>query len=148
MRLARQPMKDLVHGRCAPSDRRRVIDRRSADLFEPEIGARVEMDDLHALLKQIDEGQEQRAVQAALVEPRGLHVGRRDHDDAAREQRLEQPAEDHRVGDVGDAEFIEAQEPRFARERIRHGLDGIVALDLACLARPAARRGCARARRA
>ena len=37
-------------------------------------------------------------------------VGGRDHHHAAREQRLEQPAEDHGVGDVVHLEFVEAQQ--------------------------------------
>ena len=80
-----------------------------------------------------DEGQEQRAVEAVLVEPLGGDVGGRHHHHAAREQPAEQPAEDHGVGDVGDVELVEAQQRRFLGQRVGHRRDRIVALDLAVL---------------
>ncbi len=59
----------------------------AACLLQPKIGARVELDDLHALLQQSDEGQEKIAVAAVLVEPLGRRVGGRDHHDAGGEER-------------------------------------------------------------
>ena len=50
---------------------------------------------------------------------RGWQVRGRDQDDAALKQPLEQPAQDHRVGDVGDVEFIEAQQPALVGELTR-----------------------------
>ena len=43
------------------------------------------------------------------------------------EQLLEQPAQDHRVGDVRHLEFVEAEKRRFVGDRMRHGRNGIVA---------------------
>ena len=71
--------------------------------------------DPHALLQQGDEGQEERSVQAAFVEPLRLHVGGRDHHDAFGEQSREQAPEDHGVGDVGDGELVEAEHPGLVR---------------------------------
>ena len=45
-------------------------------------------------------------------------------------KRLEQPAEDHGVGDVRDREFVEAQQRRFLDQVFGDGGDRIVALDL------------------
>ena len=58
-----------------------------ASLLRPKIGARVELDDLHALLQKSDEGQEQIAVAAVFVKPLGRRVGGRDHHDAGGEER-------------------------------------------------------------
>ena len=59
----------------------------AAGFLQPKIGARVELDNLHALLQQSDEGQEQIAVAAVLVEPLGRRVGGRDHHGAGGEER-------------------------------------------------------------
>ena len=71
------------------------------------------------LAQQRDEGNEQRAVEAVLVKIVRLDVRGRDHDDAVLEQPREQAAEDHRVGDVGDVEFVEAEQPGLFGERVR-----------------------------
>ena len=70
-------------------------------------------------LQQRDEGQEQRAVEAAFVEPVRLDIRGRDHDDAMREQGGEEPPEDHRIGDIGDGELVEAEDPRLLGEGLR-----------------------------
>jgi hypothetical protein len=64
---------------------------RPDEFFQPVIGARVELDHVEALPQESDEGEEQRAVEAVLVEIGGSDVGRRDNDDASREERGEQP---------------------------------------------------------
>ena len=112
---------------------RHVIDRAVADLLEPVVGARLKVHDLHALLDHRDEGQEQGAVEAAAVLVVGRQVRRRDDDDAMLEQRLEQAPEDHRVGDVGDGELVEAEQRRLLGERCCDRRDRVVALDLAAL---------------
>jgi hypothetical protein len=38
----------------------------------------------------------------------------------------EQPAEDHRIGNIRDVEFVETQQPRFIRDRRGGALDRIV----------------------
>ncbi|MCO5612280.1 hypothetical protein L7F22_066545 [Adiantum nelumboides] len=112
-----------------------VVDGRAAELLQPEVGTGVEPDDVHALLQGRDEGQEQRPVQAALVEPVGLDVRGRHHRDAPPEQGIEQATQEHRVGDVGDGELVEAQQCRLVGELVGHRPNRVVALDGAGLER-------------
>jgi hypothetical protein len=58
-------------------------------------------------LQQRDEGQEELPVQPVLVQIVGRPVRGGDHHHAGGEQRLEQPPDDHRVGDVGDLHLVE-----------------------------------------
>ncbi len=51
-----------------------------------------------------------------LVKRRRGRVRGRHDDDVAFEEMLEQPPEDHRVGDVGHLHLIEAQEACFCRD--------------------------------
>ena len=46
-------------------------------------------------------------VQASFIEILGRDVGCHDHHSAEFEQFGEQPPQDHRIGDVGDVEFVE-----------------------------------------
>ncbi len=133
--LAGQGLEGGVEGRA----RRRVggdmVDRRAAELLQPEIRPGVEADDGHAFLEVRHEGQEQRPVEAALVESVGLDVRGRDDGDAAPEQVVEQATQDHRVGDVGDSELVEAQQGRLVGQLVGHRSDRVVALDGAGLQR-------------
>jgi hypothetical protein len=38
---------------------------------------------------------------------------------------LRTAAQDHGVGDVGDVEFVEAQQPRLVEDRVRRQLDHV-----------------------
>ncbi len=135
MRLAAagEAAKSFAEPRMALVADRHVPDLRALELFHAVVGARVELDDVHALLQQRDERQEQGPVEAALVEPVGLHVGCGDHGDTSREQRGEEPPQDHRIGDIGHRELVEAQQRRLARECGGDGRDRIGVLDLALL---------------
>ena len=82
-------------------------------------------------LQQRDERQEQRAIEPVFVQLAGRQVRGRDHHDAELEQPREQPAEDHGVGDVGDVEFVEAQQPGLLGDRGGGELDRILVLDSA-----------------
>ena len=84
-----------------------------------------QLEDLQALLHQVDERQEAVALQAVLVEIVGRAVGGGDHRDAFVEQGLEQAAEDHRIGDVGDLEFVEAEQARLGGDRAGDRHDGV-----------------------
>ena len=83
------------------------------------------------LFEQVDERHEQRAVQTVLVELVRRHVRGGDDHDAEREQLREQPAEDHGVGDVGDMEFVEAEQPGFLEQLFGDEPDRIFAFVLA-----------------
>src|SRR3546814_12439724 len=85
---------------------------------QPVIEATVERNDLATLLDERDERDKIRALQSFPVEVARLDV-RRGHDDhAAREQRLEQTPQDHRIGDVVDLELVEtrSEERRVGKE--------------------------------
>ena len=71
--------------------------------------------------------------QAVLVELVWRHVGGCHHHDAALEQLLEKPPEDHGVGNVGDVKLVEAQEPGFFGQRVGDEPDRILALVIAAL---------------
>ena len=77
------------------------------------------------LLDQIDEGHEALALQAVLVEIVGLAVGGGDDGEALVEQHLEQARQDHGVGDVGDLELVEAEQPRLAGDLLGDRHDGV-----------------------
>ncbi|MEZ5764592.1 MAG: hypothetical protein R3D69_10250 [Xanthobacteraceae bacterium] len=90
----------------------------AGELFEAEVGARVEPQHVHPLFQQFDEGQRQATIEAAFVRSSGATF------DVATttmpiEKPREQPAEDHRVGDIGHMEFVEAQQPRLVEDRAR-----------------------------
>ena len=130
---AGEPAPGLVERGIGGAIGRHMPDRRPGELLQPEIGARGQPRHLHVLLDQRDERQEQRAVESVLVELVRRHVGGRHHDHAEFEQPREQPAEDHRVGNVGDVEFVEAQKPSLVRDRGGREPDRIVVGDLAGL---------------
>jgi hypothetical protein len=77
-----------------------------------------------------DEGLEQRPVQPVAVKVMRGHVRRRHEHDPLVEQRRKQPRQNHRIGDVGDGEFVEAQHPGFVGQRPRHRRNRVVALGL------------------
>ena len=112
-------------------DVQKMPDRLAGELLEPEVGARRELHDLHVLLDERDERQEQRAVQSVLIELLRRDVGGRHHDDAQLEQTREQSTEDHGVSDVGDVEFVETQEPCLLGDRRGRKPDRILAADRA-----------------
>ena len=106
----------LVERRVGRGIGRHVPDRLPGQLLQPEIGARRKLDHLHVLLDQRDEGHEQRAVETIPVKLAGRHVRGRHHHHAELEQPREQPAEDHGIGDVGDVELVEAEQPALLRD--------------------------------
>ena len=108
-----------------------VIDRRAGELLQPVVGAGVERDDVDPFAEQLDERQEQRAVEPVAIELVGRDVGGRHHHHAGGEQRGEQPAEDHRVGDVAHREFVEAEQSGVRRQRRSDRRDRLVAGNLA-----------------
>ena len=79
-------------------------------------------------LDELDRGQEPLALQPVRVKLRRLDVRRGHQGHAALEQRGEEPAEDHRVGDVGDVELVEAQHPRLSGEPVRDDAQRVLAL--------------------
>mmetsp|Transcript_2497 Transcript_2497/g.6528 ORF Transcript_2497/g.6528 Transcript_2497/m.6528 type:complete len:327 (-) Transcript_2497:133-1113(-) len=76
--------------------------------------------------QRVDKGEEQRSIQPPLVQSFGGTIRRGHHHDSGVEQHLEQPLDDHGVGNVRDLKFVEAQEARLPRQVQRYGGDGIV----------------------
>ena len=97
----------------------------------------IEIEDRHPLLKERDEGKKERAVQPLLIEVVGRYIAGRDNRDAAREELLEQPPEDHRVGDIVDSKLVEAQKLDLRRDLVCRCRDRITAVRSAILWRPA-----------
>lgn len=95
-----------------------MVDRRTGQLLEPEIGARIQLEDIDPRQQQVDKRQEKLAIQAICIQVLRRSVGGGDQHHAALEQHREQPPQDHRVGDVGHAEFVETQQPRLVRQRV------------------------------
>jgi hypothetical protein len=95
---------------------RLVVGSGIAQPLEPVVDRPVQRDHVDPLAQERDERQEQLALQPVPVEPLGRPVRGRDHDHALLEQPGEQPAQDHRVGDVDDVELVEAEQPDVARD--------------------------------
>src|SRR5262245_33213336 len=105
----------LVEGGLRRAIGRNVPNRHASKLFQPEIGTRIERSDFQMLFDELDERQEKRTVEAVLVELARRYVRSCDHDHAEREQALEQSTENHRIGNIGDVELIEAKKPGLLR---------------------------------
>ncbi len=105
----------------------------------PKIAAGIHHHHVQPLLDQSDERQERVAPRLALEQIVRRHVRRRHHHHAALEQRLEQPSQDHGIGDVVHLELVEAQQRRVGCDRIRQRRDRIVDLRMRALERVEAR---------
>jgi hypothetical protein len=101
------------------------------DAAEAVVGRAVQRDDIQALADELDEGQEELAVEAVSVEIVRLEVGGGDDGGPMGQKPLEQAAHDHGIGDVGDLHLVEAEQPGFLRDGFRHGRDRILRVRLA-----------------
>lgn len=82
------------------------------------VDAAIDVDDLGMFLEQGDRRQETGALQAVLVQAVRHDVGGRHQAHAVLEQLFQQGGEDHRIGDVGDEELVEADHPRLVGEAL------------------------------
>ncbi len=105
---------------------RRLIDVGPLEHAEPVVDCAVDVHDVRALAQQLDRRQEPLPLQPVSIEQLGLDVRRGGERHAAREQRGEQRAENHRVGDVGDRELVEADDPRLLGDPVRDELERIL----------------------
>ena len=87
-----------------------VVDLDLLHLQPPVVGAVVHGDHVEPALDQLDRRQESLALQPAGIELVRVIVGRHDELHAAVHHLLEEAAENHRVGDVRNMEFIEADQ--------------------------------------
>lgn len=74
------------------------------------IDTAIELEQVETRFQQVDEGQEELAVDAVLVEIIRMPVGGRYHDHAFLEQAFKQAAQDHGIGNIRDLEFVEGQQ--------------------------------------
>ena len=119
-----------------------MIDLLALELEPAIVGRPIQRHDLDLALEQRDERGEQLPVEPVGIELVGGHVGGRDHHHAAGEQLLEQPPQQHGVGDVGDLELVEAEQARALEHRLDHRGNriGVVRLGPRRLAEPGDRR--------
>jgi len=99
-----------------------------ADLLErelPIVGAIVDADDLELVFQQLDRRQDAVPMQAVRVQRIRVEVRGRDDADPVLEHRLQEAVQDHRVGDVGDVEFVEADQPISSRNALTEFLQRI-----------------------
>ena len=75
-------------------------------------------------------GKKQSAIETVLVKVVRHPVGRRDNGDTFIQQEPEQTAHDHRIGNVGDLHFIQAQKPQVAGQGLGYGHQCIVDIGL------------------
>src|SRR5262245_62628272 len=101
-----QPPPSLVESGLRYTVGGNVPHRHAGELFQPEIGAGVKMPDVHVLLDERDERQEQRPIETFLVKFGRRHVRCRDYYQPKLEQALEQSAEYHCIGNIGDMKLI------------------------------------------
>jgi len=98
---------------------RRIVE--DLDLFEGSqavVDTGIDLQNVETLLDQRNRRQEVLALQAIRVEPIGRVVGRHHEDDAPGKQRFEQPSEDHRIGNVGYVELVEAQQAHLGSDPV------------------------------
>src|SRR5690625_2588377 len=127
-RIARHfPRPGLIHAGPRARAQRREIAPLGDGAALPVIGGALQLVHIHVLLQQFDKRQEELSVQTTLIKLLGRDVRGGDHDDTAREQRLEKPAEDHCIGNIRDLEFIKAKQRRLfgdlagdGPDRVRH----------------------------
>ncbi len=86
-------------------------------------------------LQDADEGLEQRPIEAVAVKMVRCDVRCGDQHHAVSEQRRKQPRQDHRVGNVGHAELVEAQKVGLIGNRPCHRWNGVIVAHKAILAR-------------
>ena len=81
-----------------------------------------------ALADDVDEGGEQLAIDAVLVEVFRRAVRSDGQHHPVLEQGLEQPPQDHGVGDIRHLQLVETQQPGFGGDQFGDRRDGVVAL--------------------
>ncbi len=107
---------------------RREPDRGSGHAVQTEVARPRRLHHLATLPQDVDEGRKELAVDAVLVEVLRRAVRGDGQHHPLLEQGVEQPAQDHGVGDVGDLQLVKAQQPGLRGDQARNRRNGIVAL--------------------
>ena len=82
------------------------------------IDARIDLQHIEPGFQETDGRQEVFPLQAIRIQLIRRIVRRHDEDDTADKQGIEQPAEDHRVGDIRDMEFVETDQAAFGGKAV------------------------------
>ncbi len=89
---------------------RREVERLAHQFIETVVLGGREFHPVEMGLEEVDEGQKKLAIEAVGIKPVRRGIRGRDEHGTALEKPLEQAAQDHRVGDVGDMQLIEAEQ--------------------------------------
>ena len=100
-------------------------DRRALELAQSIVHAVLDLEYVDVSFDQRDRRQKTLALQAVAIQIAGRDIRCQDERDAAPQETFEKRAEQHRVGDVGDEEFIETQNACAARDAVRDDLERI-----------------------
>ena len=111
--------------RFARFAQRRVIGAGLAQLAQAVILRAFEPEHRAMVFQQGDGGKETGALQAVAVELGRRDVRGRDQADAAADQLIEQAAQDHRIADVADEEFVEQQQSHVGGQFLRDHRQGV-----------------------
>lgn len=99
------------------------------------VDAGIDLQHVQPRLHQGDGRQEVLALQAIRIKPVGRVIGGHHEDHTTREERFEQAAENHRIGNIRDMELVETEQPNFAGNALGDPGEGILfALQLLQLA--------------
>jgi len=107
---------------------RKLIHVGALEHAQPVVPVPVDVQHLRVAQNQIDRGQELRSLQAVAVEILRTHVRRCCERDAAGEERGEEIAQDHRIGDVADDELVEANDAGPVGETVGHAVERVCKL--------------------
>ncbi len=102
-----------------------VIDRLTGQPRQAVVTPAGNLEHVKPILQQLDERKKALALQPIHVEVIRRPIRRRDDDNAALEELLEEPPEDHRIGDVGNLKLVEAEERRRRGDRLGDRRDRI-----------------------
>ncbi|KAF1068904.1 MAG: hypothetical protein GAK45_01234 [Pseudomonas citronellolis] len=116
--IRRQRLEVTRHGLIGLLAERPVVKLGLLEGAQTVIDAAIDVDHFGVLLDQRDRRQEAGTLQAVFVETVWHDVGGRDQAHAILEQLVEQGGKNHRVGNVGDEELVEADHPGLVGETL------------------------------
>ncbi|MNG82042.1 hypothetical protein D3C79_407130 [compost metagenome] len=104
--LPRQLDEHPVHGVSGLTVERRQVQMRLSQSTQTVIDTGIDVHHIAVVVNQGNRRQETRTLQAIAVQIVRRNIRRCHQRDAARKQRLQQRGQQHRVGDVGNEEFV------------------------------------------
>ena len=120
-----QLLKCRVHLLVGLLAQGRVVQPELLQLLATVVLAVVHLHHFETGVEQFNRWQDAAAVQAIGVQIIWHEVGGRDKPNAMIKQRLEQPVQDHRIGDVGDVKLIEANQSVPFSDALAQGIERV-----------------------